>query len=87
MKTWLPGGGSLLPNGAGGLKLCGWVQGMDIQVTEWVNVNNKYSDGEKTGMWARTSQWHDSEIYYCLEWLDPALFWLDSKTKKNIKNK
>ncbi len=28
---------------------------MDIQVTEWVNVNSKFSDGEKTGIWARTS--------------------------------
>ncbi len=26
---------------------------MDIQATEWVNVNSKFSDGEKTGMFAR----------------------------------
>ncbi len=51
---------------------------MDIQVTEWFNVNNKFSDGEKIGMWARTSHWHDFEIYYWLEWPDPALVWLDS---------
>ncbi len=29
---------------------------MDIQVTEWVNVNSNFSDGEKTGMWARTKK-------------------------------
>ncbi len=32
---------------------------VDIQVTEWVNVKNKISDGEKPGMWARPSDWHD----------------------------
>ncbi len=28
----------------------GGSRGMDIQVTEWFNVNNKFSDGEKMGM-------------------------------------
>ncbi len=58
-----------------------WVgPAVDIQVTEWVNVKIKFSDGEKTGMWARFSHWHDLEIYYWLEWLDLAPFWLDSRT-------
>ncbi len=37
---------------------------VDIQVTEWVNVKNKISYGEKMVMWARPSHWHDFRIYY-----------------------
>ncbi len=30
---------------------------VDIQVTEWVNVKNKISDGDKMVMWTRPSHW------------------------------
>ncbi len=65
-----------------------WVQGTDIQVTEWVNVNNKFSDGEKTGMWARTSHWHDSEKKRCM-FIYLRSFnigWVSVDHRKNIKS-
>ncbi len=62
--VWSPGVGSVLPPGGGGWGLCGCIPVVDIPVTEWVNVKNKISDGERTGMSARSSHWHDFRIYY-----------------------